>query len=101
MNQNHTSVKVSLTQESGSRFNSEVAYACGMSSFSVSGQRPLLILSVHCKVPASGCFLTMLPFLLHAICNIFQEIDSKHCPDENLGTFALGTTFLINRFTQV
>lgn len=79
MNHTNISLKVSLTQEGGSRFNSEVAYVCGMSSFSVSGQRPLLllILSVQCKVPASGSLLTRLPFLLHALCNIFQEIDSE------------------------
>lgn len=75
MNHTNTSVKVSLTQEGGSRFNSEVASACGMSSFSVSGQRPrsLLILSVHCKVPASGCVLTRLPFLLHALVIFFRK----------------------------
>lgn len=75
MNHTNTSVKVSLTQEGGSRFNSEVASACGMSSFSVSGQRPLslLILSVHCEIPASGCVLTRLPFLLHALVIFFRK----------------------------
>lgn len=55
MNHTNTSVKDRFTQEGG-RFNSEVAYACGVSSFSVSGQRrlSLLILSVHSNVPASG-----------------------------------------------
>lgn len=46
-------------------------------------------------MPTSGCLLTRLPFLLlHVLCNIIQEIDSKHYPHENLWTFALGTTLL-------
>lgn len=64
------SMEVSLSQEGGSRFNSEVAYACDVSRLSVSGLAPFLPLflvsCVPCKVSACGYLLTSLCFLLHA-----------------------------------